>query len=176
MRSRTYKVGRSSITLRFGDITKSMAEVLVSSDDDMLSMGGGVSRALLCAGGARVAADASKLVPAQVGDVLVSSAGDLPAKYILHAVTLGICRIGRPPAAIVRQASQRAMRLLPALGCRSIAFPAIGAGAAGIPYETVAAEMATALVEAVIEADTAYSVELFLMDRFHAMGDDEFFM
>src|SRR5262249_58833150 len=122
-------------------------------------MGGGVSRALLCAGGARVAADASKLVPAQVGDVLVSSAGDLPAKYILHAVTLGIGRIEMPPAAIVRQASQRAVRLLPALGCRSIAFPAIGAGAAGIPSETVAAEMATALGEAGSEGGSRCRVE-----------------
>jgi O-acetyl-ADP-ribose deacetylase (regulator of RNase III) len=176
MRSRTYEVGRSSITLRFGDITESKAEVLVSSDDTMLSMGGGVSAALRRAGGSRVAADASKLVPAQVGDVLVSSAGDLPAKYILHAVTLGFRPGEPPPAAVVRQASQRAMYLLRALGCRSIAFPSIGTGVAGFPRETVAAEMATALVGAVIEADTAYRVELFLMDRFRAMGEDDFFV
>ena len=39
MQSRTYTVGLSSITLRFGDITESGAEALVSSDDYMLSMG-----------------------------------------------------------------------------------------------------------------------------------------
>jgi len=39
MESRTYDVGRSKITLLFGDITSSQAEVLVSSDDYLLSMG-----------------------------------------------------------------------------------------------------------------------------------------
>jgi O-acetyl-ADP-ribose deacetylase (regulator of RNase III) len=176
MQSRTYAVGHSSITLRFGDITVSQAEALVSSDDHLLSMGGGVSAALRRAGGSRVAADASKMVPAQVGDVIVSSAGDLPARYILHAVTIGAGQHDMQPAAIVRQTCQRAMRLLPALGCTSIAFPAIGAGVARIPYEVVAAEMATALVAAVLDAQAAYRIELYLMDRFNTMGSDDFFV
>jgi O-acetyl-ADP-ribose deacetylase (regulator of RNase III) len=176
MLSRSYAVGRSNITLRFGDITESTAEVLVSSDDYMLSMGGGVSAALRNAGGPSVPADASKMVPAKVGDVVVSSAGDLQARYILHAVTIGMRPHEMPPAAIVRQTSQRAMGLLAALDCRSIAFPAIGAGVAGIPYETVAAEMATVLVESVLDAETRYQIDLYLMDRFHTMGSDDFFM
>ena len=71
MNSRTYEVGRSKITLLFGDITTSKAEALVSSDDYLLSMGGGVSAAIRRVGGARVAADASKMVPARAGDVIV---------------------------------------------------------------------------------------------------------
>lgn len=176
MQARTYAVGRSSITLRFGDITRSKAEAIVSSDDYLLSMGGGVSAALRKAGGPRVSADASKLVPAAVGDVLVASAGDLPAKYILHAVTLGRNSFPTSPATIVRQTSQRAMRLLPVLGCKSIAFPAIGAGVAGIPYETVAAEMATVLVGAALDAEVSYSIELYLMDRFDRMRSEDFFV
>lgn len=176
MQSRTYKVGRSSITLCFGDITESKAEALVSSDDYMLSMGGGVSAALRSAGGPQVAADASKMVPAKVGNVIVSSAGDLQAKYILHAVTIGMQPHEMEPAAIVRQTSQRAMHLLSDLGCTSIAFPAIGAGMAGISTETVAAEMATVLVESVLDAQTAYQIELYLLDRFHTMDRDDFFV
>lgn len=176
MQSRTYAVGHSSITLRFGDITESRAEALVSSDDYMLSMGGGVSAALRSAGGPHVAADASKMVPAKVGNVIVSSAGDLQAKYILHAVTIGLQPHEMEPAAIVRQTSQRAMHLLSELGCTSIAFPAIGAGRAGISTETVAAEMATVLVESVLDAQTAYQIELYLMDRFQTMHRDDFFV
>lgn len=176
MPSRTYAVGRSSITLRFGDITESKAEVLVSSDDYMLSMGGGVSYALRSAGGPRVAADASKMVPATVGDVVVSSAGDLQAKYILHAVTIGKQRHNTQPGAIVRQTSERAMRLLAALGCTSIAFPAIGAGVARIPYEIVAAEMAMTLVAYVLDAQVSYQIELYLMDRFGKMRNEDFFV
>ncbi len=176
MNSRTYDVGRSKITLIFGDITRSQAEALVSSDDALLSMGGGVSAAIRRAGGPHVAADASKMVPAQAGDVLVSTAGDLPAKYILHAITIGIQRVGLPQDVIVRQTTQRIMDLLPALGCTSVAFPAIGAGVAGIPYETVASEMAGALVSFLLDAPQAYRVDVHLMDRFGQMSRDDFFI
>lgn len=176
MTSRTYEVGRSSITLRFGDILESEAEVLVSSDDFLLSMGGGVSASLRHAGGSRFAADASKMVPAEVGDVVVSSAGDLPARYVFHAITIGSGKQDLDPAAIVRHTSKRAMNLLSQLRCSSIAFPAIGAGMARIPYETVATEMAAALVGAVIDSSHAYRVELFLLDRFRAMKPEDFFL
>jgi O-acetyl-ADP-ribose deacetylase (regulator of RNase III) len=139
-------------------------------------MGGGVSAAIRRAGGPRVAADASKMVPAQTGDVIVSTAGDLPAKYIFHAITIGAQRVGLPPDAIVRQTSQRVMNLLPMLGCASVAFPAIGAGVAGIPYEIVASEMAGALVGFLLDAQEAYNVELYLMDRFGQLSRDDFFV
>ncbi len=63
MDSRTYEVGKSRITVLFGDITSSAAKVLVSSDDYLLSMSGGVSAAIRMAGGAAITADASKMVP-----------------------------------------------------------------------------------------------------------------
>jgi O-acetyl-ADP-ribose deacetylase (regulator of RNase III) len=177
MNSRTYQVGRSKITLFFGDITVSKAEVLVSSADYMLSMSGGVSAAICRAGGPRIAADASKMVPARTGDVVVSTAGDLSAKYVLHAITLGPKRRSNLPAdAIVRQTTQRAMHLLPLLGCTSIAFPAIGAGIAGIPYEIVASEMAGALVGVLLDAEVSYDVELYLMDHLGRMTRDDFFI
>lgn len=173
---RTYKVGLSRITLILGDITRSRAQVLVSSDDYLLSMGGGVSRALRVAGGSSLATDASKLVPAKLGDVVVSSAGDLPARYVFHAITIGGDKTGIEAATIVRQTTERAMQLLRALGCSSIAFPAIGAGAAGISYQVVAAEMAAVLAAAVIESDRAYQIELYLLDRFDQMKPDDFFV
>ncbi|MGI8551446.1 MAG: macro domain-containing protein [Dehalococcoidia bacterium] len=88
MNARTYSVGRSSITVRFGDITGSRAEVLVSSDDESLSMSGGVSGAIRRAAGERIRGEVARLVPAKAADVLVSSAGNLRAKYILHAITI----------------------------------------------------------------------------------------
>jgi O-acetyl-ADP-ribose deacetylase (regulator of RNase III) len=176
MQARTYAVGRSSITLRFGDITASKAEVLVSSDDAWLSMGGGVSAALRRAGGTRVLADASKLVPAKVGDVLVTTAGELPARYILHCVTIGERRAEMPAAAIVRQTSRRALEALDVLGCSSIAFPAIGAGVAGIGLQTVAAEMATALVQSLLDAPAPRQVELWLMHRDGSGNPDDLFV
>jgi O-acetyl-ADP-ribose deacetylase (regulator of RNase III) len=172
---RTYQVGCSTITLNFGNIITSSAEVLVSSDDYMLTMGGGVSRAIKKAGGDRVGLDASKMVPAQAGDVIVSTAGHLGAKYILHAVTRGSQEVDLPPDAIVRQTTRRVMDLLPALGCTSVAFPTIGGGDARIPYETVASEMATVLVGLLLETEAAYEVELYLSDSFPETSREKFF-
>lgn len=176
MNLRKYQVGNSEILLVFGDITSAKTEVLVSSDDYMLSMGGGVSAAIRRAGGLRVSTDATKMVPARTGEVIVSTAGDLPAKYVLHAITLGPERGELPAGAVVRQTTQRVMSLLPVLGCRSVAFPAIGAGVAGIPYETVASEMAAVLASALLDTSESYHVELYLLDRFGGMSPGDFFM
>jgi O-acetyl-ADP-ribose deacetylase (regulator of RNase III) len=50
-KQRTYQVGVSTLSLECGDITSSKADVLVSSDDSYLTMGGGVSVAIRRAGG-----------------------------------------------------------------------------------------------------------------------------
>jgi O-acetyl-ADP-ribose deacetylase (regulator of RNase III) len=123
-----FGIGASTITMHFGSITQSGAEVLVSSDDAALSMGGGVSEALRRAAGEVLYREAREVTPAQVGDVVVTGAGGLPAKYIFHAVTLDWKRPELPRDALVRRAVRKAMDLLAFLGCRSIAFPSIGAG------------------------------------------------
>lgn len=176
MKSRTYEVGRSTISLIFDDIITSKAEVLVSSDDYYLSMGGGVSAAIRRAGGPGIVAHATKLVPAKLGEVLVSTAGDLPAKYIFHAVTIGERGPELSPDAVVRQVTLAAMGLLPQLGCRSIAFPAIGSGVALIPLEVVASQMAVALVGFLMDVPASYRVELYLLDRSGNKGPDDYFV
>jgi O-acetyl-ADP-ribose deacetylase (regulator of RNase III) len=176
MTSRRYRVGPSTITVRFGDITASGSEVLVSSDDFELSMGGGVSQAILAAAGPRILDDARKRAPARVGDVVVTSAGRLPARYLFHAITIGPESDELSRETIVRQTCQKAMRLLPLLGCRSIAFPAIGTGLAGIPSEEAASEMAAVLVGALLDAAEPYEVELYLHDSYGGASEGAFFV
>jgi hypothetical protein len=61
---RTYAVGRSTITLQFGEITRSPADASVSSDDGDLSRGGGVSAAMLAAAGGPGDVDVRNHTPA----------------------------------------------------------------------------------------------------------------
>ena len=84
---RTYQVGKSTLTLEFGDITASRADVLVSSDDSYLTMGGGVSLAIQRAAGQGILLEVAKNIPAKLGDVVVTGAGSLSAKHVFHAVT-----------------------------------------------------------------------------------------
>ncbi len=149
MTSQQYAIGKSSITVVWDSIVHSKAEVIVSSDDCQLSMGGGVSRAIREAAGKDLAWDARKMVsgrrPPRPGDILVTSAGRLPAKYLLHAVTLAWAESDLPKEAIIRQATRKALDTMRALDCRSIAFPALGTGVAQIPPVVAASEMATVI-------------------------------
>lgn len=174
MDSMTYTVGKSRITLLFGNITTSQAEVIVSSDDFLLSMGGGVSASILDSAGPLLAADARKLIPLRVADVAVSTAGYLPAKYVMHAVTLGPGADEIARGAVVRRVTQRVLQLAAGLGCTSIAFPSIGAGVARIPFRVVASEMAGALVDFLLESEHAFDVELYFMEKHLAREDDLF--
>jgi O-acetyl-ADP-ribose deacetylase (regulator of RNase III) len=173
-KTRTYGLGHSTLTLVFGDITKSEASVVVSSDDYYLSMGGGVSAAIRRAGGEAIALDAAKKVPAQLGDVVVTTAGDLPADYIFHAVTIGPHGTRKTADEIVTRAVRKCLQLLEVMGLRSIAFPAIGTGAAQLPLEDVAASMAKVIAAFTTETKLALAIELYLMDRFGKRSDVEY--
>lgn len=167
MNKRTYNIGNSTLTLEFGDITASVADVLVSSDDAYLSMGGGVSAAIYRAGGETIMRDAAKKIPARLGDVVVTSAGALRAMHIFHAITIGDGSL--TPQDIVSGATRRCLDLLQALGLRSIAFPSIGAGVAGFAYQEVAVQMADVIVDVLKDNVRSIDVTIFLYDRFHRM-------
>lgn len=175
-KKRTYCFAESQLTIEFGDITTSTAQVLVSSDDYYLSMGGGVSAAILNAGGNAIYLDASKKVPASLADVVVTTAGALPAQYIFHAITIG-------PAAgatilsqrdIIMHTTRRCMQILDSLQLRSIAFPAIGAGVAGFGYEDVAVCMADVIATDLLARSRPVEVTIYLRDRFGRMSDMDF--
>lgn len=175
-KSVTYRIGKSSIQVIAGDITSSKAQVIVSSDGSNLSMGGGVSAAIHRAAGNDYAREVQKMTPRPLGDVVVTSAGKLPARYVMHVVTLSGARLGGelPPNLIVRHGTQRVLELCRNLSCSSVAFPAIGAGMARISYEVVAAEMGSTLLESLLRLDNEMHVELYLMDRFGGDGVDVF--
>lgn len=167
MKKRTYRIGHSMLTLEFGDLTTSSADALVSSDDSYLTMGGGVSAAILRAAGESIMRDAAKKVPARLGDVIVTTAGALRAKYVFHAITIGDGPL--TPQQIVAQSTRRCLELLRTLGLESIAFPAIGAGVAGFAYQDVAVQMSDVIVDCLKDSPQSIDVTIFLYDRFRRM-------
>lgn len=169
---RAFRLGESTISVHVGSITESRAHIVVSSDDHLLTMGGGVSNAIQCAAGIEIVRDAAKLTPRTVGDVVVTTAGQMPSRYVAHAVTMRASGrpVDLPRGLLVRQLCNKVMSLLTQLDCRSVAFPAIGAGLAGIPYEEVATEMGEAILDAVLQSEEPVDVELYLLDRFGGDG------
>ncbi len=164
-RTSDYKINDTTFRVTYGDITQIETDVLVSSDDNYLTMGGGVSMALLDAGGSIIQQDARKHIPLNIGDVVVTSAGRLPAKYIFHSVTIDYDNMIYAEGANIRAATLKCMQLVDALDQRLIAFPAIGTGAARFPFQ-LAAEVMTRTIADYLTGDTRIEqVTLTLLAR-----------
>lgn len=132
--SQSYTIGNSTVTLRIGDIIDSQAKVIVSSDDDHLTMAGGVSKAIYEAGGDTIRQDAQKQAGRHdIGDVVITSAGNLHCDHVFHGISRRVQE--RPTSKTVDEAKatigqivRKSIALLVDMGLTSIAFPAIGTG------------------------------------------------
>lgn len=167
---RIYRIADSQLMIDFGSVLDVPTEVLVSSDDFLLTMGGGVSAAIRMAAGNALMLDAAKAVPRKAGDVVVTTAGALSARYVFHVVTIGPGypgdRSGIPDVAdLVRRATRTCLDLMKPLGVRSIAFPALGTGSAGYPIEASAAAMAEVINDVLRQSSWQLDVSVMLMSR-----------
>ena len=163
-----YRIGNSAINVLQGDICHSKCEVLVSSDNSRLSQGGGVSFAIARAGGEDIRRQIKHLIPVNIGDVAITTAGRLPQKYIFHAVTIDLEQARTIDEElqdfIVRNSVRRCFQLMAALQLSSIAFPVVGAGSARIPVERAIRRMAETFAEELGKTNRGLSVELWLFD------------
>jgi O-acetyl-ADP-ribose deacetylase (regulator of RNase III) len=176
MPERTADYTLNDITFRvtYGDITLVDADVLVSSDDNHLSMGGGIGKgvaaSLLEAGGEVIRQDAHKHLPLKLGDVIVTTAGCLPAKYIFHAATIDRDNMIYAQATDIRAITLRCLQLADILRMRRIAFPALGTGIAGFSFQQ-AAEVITRTIADYLTGNT--KIQLVILTLFAAKGISE---
>jgi O-acetyl-ADP-ribose deacetylase (regulator of RNase III) len=136
-----YSIGDATFAITYSDIPSVSADAIVSSDDNYLSMGGGVSEAIARAAGSALRTDARKHIPLSLGDVAVTSAGNLAAKYVFHGVTIDLTRITFADTDTIRLITHKCLDVAVALGVREIAFPALGTGSARVPAEPCAEAM-----------------------------------
>ncbi|MCX4583932.1 macro domain-containing protein [Streptomyces sp. NBC_01481] len=163
--SPVYRIGSSTFSVSYGLLEDSNAEVLVSSDDNYLTMGGGVSRSLLRSGGSDVLKHSRKMIPLSIGDVAVTTAGKLPAKYIFHAVTIDLDRRVYPDHRCIRDLVNRALDLAEFLRIRTISFPALGTGVAGFPFYDAAAALVPTICDRLAQNMSLQEVNLLLTAR-----------
>lgn len=172
---KTHRIGNSEVKVLVGDICKSKCEVIVSSDDSRLTQGGGVSYMIAHSGGDDIQRHIKNLAPVDLGDVAVTTAGNLQQKYIFHAVTIDLEKSRIVDEAlqdfIVRNSVRRCFQLVSMLKLSSIAFPVIGAGAAGIPIERACRRMAEMFVEELGKTNRGLSIELWLFDEAMDIAD-----
>jgi len=114
-----------------GDITQLELDALVNAANNRLWMGGGVAGALKRAGGKEIEAEAVTKGPIPIGEAVVTGAGKLKAKYIIHAAVMG--QDLKTDTEKIRQATANSLLRGDELGIKSIAFPALGTGVGGFP-------------------------------------------
>jgi O-acetyl-ADP-ribose deacetylase (regulator of RNase III) len=163
----TYTFGKSTLNIRLGDLRDATTDVVVTSDDQQLSMGGGTSRAIRAAAGDAVL-EARKHVPLKLGGVVASSAGQLSAqsvKYVFHAATIpsGTNRHVEDPKGVIANATRQALAMVQAMGLNSIAFPALGTGHARFEATEVAIAMSAEICQVLTASLTPLQVEIFLL-------------
>ncbi|MDP2919825.1 MAG: macro domain-containing protein [Dehalococcoidia bacterium] len=149
-----------SIEVHEGDITRFEADALVNAANNHLWMGAGVAGALKRAGGMEIEEEAVKKGPVPVGEAVVTGAGRLKAKYVIHAVVMG--QDLRTSAVKIQQATANSLRRADELGIKSIVFPALGTGVGGFSLEDCARVMLTA-VRAYAQAGTGLEKVIFVL-------------
>ncbi len=125
-----------TIEVVHGDITKLEVDAIVNAANTHLYMGGGVAGAIKRAGGKEIEEEAVKKGPIKIGEAVVTSAGKLKAKFVIHAPTMELDF--KTDEQKVRLAMKAALKKAEELGIESIAFPALGTGVGGLQKDLVA--------------------------------------
>jgi O-acetyl-ADP-ribose deacetylase (regulator of RNase III) len=127
---------KERIIIRQGDITAMTVDAIVNAANNDLQLGGGVAGAIRRAGGPSIQMECDAHGPVPVGGAAVTGAGNLMAKYVVHAASMALG--GQTTAQSLRSSTRESLRLAAEKGVRTIAFPAVGTGIAGFPVEQCA--------------------------------------
>jgi O-acetyl-ADP-ribose deacetylase (regulator of RNase III) len=119
---------KEKIQIIQGDITDSTAEALVNAANTDLWLGSGVAGAIRKKGGAEIQKECDGIGPIVLGEAAVTGAGELKAKYVIHAASMDFESPTTEES--LYDAVKNSLLRAEELGVRSVAFPAIGTGVA----------------------------------------------
>ncbi len=166
------KVGQADIILERGDITEYEVDAIVNAANDHLWMGAGVAGAIKRKGGTIIEEDAVRQGPVDVGDVVVTTAGNLPASYVIHAAVMGQDLHSSPDS--VRRATLSVLRRAEDMRLQSLAFPAFGTGVGRMAPKDSAEAMVGAirahLAEVAVSSLRRVHLVLFQDDTYQAFA------
>jgi O-acetyl-ADP-ribose deacetylase (regulator of RNase III) len=125
------------------DVTRLDVDAITNAANTQLKHGGGVALAISRAGGPAVQRESTEKAPIGLGDAVETTAGAMPARYVIHAATM---ELGGPTSAeIIARATRSTLSKADALGCRSLALVAFGTGVGGFPLDQAAQLMVDAV-------------------------------
>jgi O-acetyl-ADP-ribose deacetylase (regulator of RNase III) len=163
----THVVNGQTIELVIGDITDQHVDAIVNAANSRLAGGAGVDGAIHRRGGPSIMAETRHKYPdgCPTGSAVISSAGHLPARFVIHAVgpIWNGGNSGEPE--LLASAHQRSLELAVENDCLSIAFPAISTGVYGYPVDKAAAIAIGKSVQFLGEYGTPNIIRFVLFSR-----------
>jgi O-acetyl-ADP-ribose deacetylase (regulator of RNase III) len=148
-----------------GDLTTQAVDAIVNAANSSLLGGGGVDGGIHRAGGPAILAECKLLGGCATGDAKATTAGDLPARYVIHTVGPVWHGGGEGEPELLASCHRRSLDVARELGARTIAFPAISCGLYGYPPH-LAASVAIAAAR-----EHAHDIETV---RFVLFGDETY--
>jgi O-acetyl-ADP-ribose deacetylase (regulator of RNase III) len=148
------------ITLERGDITEQHTDAVVNAANSSLLGGGGVDGAIHHRGGPAILAECRLLRASRypdglpAGEAVATTAGDLPARWVIHTVGPVYSRAD-DRSAVLASCYLASLRVAGELGAKTVAFPAVSAGAFGWPLDDAARIALTTVSEASSQLDEA---------------------
>jgi O-acetyl-ADP-ribose deacetylase len=126
----------ADIEVRQADITKLEVDAIANAANTDLRHGAGVAGAIVRAGGRSIQDESERVAPMDLGEAVATGAGELPARWVIHAATM---QLGGPTSAeIIRKATASTLRVADELGAKSLGLVAFGTGVGGFPVDEAA--------------------------------------
>ena len=155
--------GKMRIKLILGDITEQGVDAVVNAANDHLWMGAGVAGAIKRKGGIEIEKEAMSQGPIPVGEAVVTTAGKLKAKYVIHAAVMGQDLVTSEK--YIRSATLNSLKRAEELKLKSVAFPAFGTGVGGYLVDECARIMLDVVRGFSSKAEYPEEVRFVLFDR-----------
>jgi O-acetyl-ADP-ribose deacetylase (regulator of RNase III)/ADP-ribose pyrophosphatase YjhB (NUDIX family) len=157
------KIKNTEIKVVMGDITELRVDAIVNAANNQLLMGGGVAGAIKKKGGQIIEEEALSKGPVEIGEAIATGAGELAAKYVIHAATMGMDF--KTDEIKIRNACRNSLYAANQLKIQTVAFPALGCGTGGFPLLASAKIMAQEVLRYLRQKNTTLSEIIFCLNN-----------
>ena len=160
-------IGNHVIELALGDITLQEVDAIVNAANSRLAGGGGVDGAIHRRGGKAIMEETAKkhTEGCPTGSAVITGAGDLAAKYVIHAVGPVWSGGERNERELLASAYRRCLELCSENGIQSVAFPSLSTGAYRFPVELAANIALKTVVDCLRNESDSKTVQFCLFDQ-----------
>ena len=156
-------INNKKVEIVKGDITEQDTDALVNAANNHLWMGSGVAGALKKKGGQSIEESAISQGPVNIGEAVITDAGDLNARHVIHAASMG--QDLKTNTDYIGKATQAALELAEKYRLHSVSFPAIGTGTGGVEIHQCASVMLSQTIEFLQSSEQVKHVKFVLFDE-----------